>query len=751
MKKHVFYFNLLKMQGMKAMKIWLVMVAMVCAVGAWGQGWMRVYGENEPLGAASLSDMPILVNTADGKYLILGFHYAEDNFSPDSVVLVKVDTDGTLLWKRNTLHVNDGWAADIVQANGGGFAVLGHGHTTNPIHVSKYDENGNQLWANIYDLVGDPVAYAITALPEGGYIMVGEVLNSSSGHKFAIKIDEFGNVVWQKLYETNSLGGFTDVQVTQEGSIVALGNSEFVNQVKEYFLFQLNPINGDLITKIPSIVNAEKVLPIANGKYFILSTGVAGVHDSVGNIQWSKSLSFHATDVKMTPNGSFVVSGGVTSSDVHLTKLSGAGDILWERQYGNPELSEKGGGLLLNPDESIVVSGVKYNLIGEKAGLLLIKANPLGVVFNAAITGTLHQDPQSDCLPDPTEPGLAGWLVQAIGNQSFATLTDQLGNFTLPVDTGSYTVTVAPPGPYWEVCNSPYQVAVTEFYDTLSLDFPAHAAVDCPYLTVDISAPFLRRCFDNNYYVHYGNDGTIAAEDATVEVTLDPYFTYVSSTLPLASQNGNVLAFDLGDVAVNDCGSFQITAYLDCDSTVLGQTHCTSAHISPDSLCLPPDPLWDGSSIETEVSCNGDNVVFTLTNVGTGTMPAPLGYIIIEDQIVLLSEEFQLLPGQSTTVTLPANGSTLRLEAQQAAGHPSGFASTGATIEGCGGWMSLGLFTQWAFDDDPDPFTDLDCQANIGSYDPNDKQGFPRWPRRGAPHRAGARLGVFDSFSKHGH
>lgn len=153
----------------------------------------------------------------------------------------------------------------------------------------------------------------------------------------------------------------------------------------------------------------------------------------------------------------------------------------------------------------------------------------------------------------------------------------------------------------------------------------------------------------------------------------------------------------------------------------------TTAHrrISPDSLCLPPDPLWDGSSIETEVSCNGDNVVFTLTNVGTGTMSAPLGYIIIEDQIVLLSEEFQLLPGQSTTVTLPANGSTLRLEAQQAPEHPSGFASTGATIEGCGGWLSLGFFTQWAFDDDPDPFTDLDCQVNIGSYDPNDKQGFP--------------------------
>jgi uncharacterized repeat protein (TIGR01451 family) len=245
-------------------------------------------------------------------------------------------------------------------------------------------------------------------------------------------------------------------------------------------------------------------------------------------------------------------------------------------------------------------------------------------------------------------------------------------------------------------------------------------------MTVDISAPFLRRCFDNNYYVHYCNEGTVTAEDASVEVVLDPNFTYVSSSIPPASQNGNTLTFNLGDVAVNDCGNFHITANLSCDSTILGQTHCTSAHISPDSLCPPlPDPLWNGSSIETDVTCNGDSVTFTITNVGTGDMPAPLSYIIIEDEIVLMSDEFQLPAGQSATVTLPASGSTLRLEAQQAAAHPSGFASTGATIEGCGGWMSIGLFTQWAFDDDPDPFTDVDCQANIGSFDPNDKQGFP--------------------------
>ncbi len=405
-----------------------------------------------------------------------------------------------------------------------------------------------------------------------------------------------------------------------------------------------------------------------------------------------------------------------------MIKVNTDGVVAWSRFYDISEyVSSKD--IIQISDGTIRVTGHLENNSNNEDFIAKLTSN--GILFSSALSGIIHQDPQSDCLPDPTEPGLSGWLVQAQGAQFFATLTDSLGHFTLPVDTGSYEVTVAPPSPYWVVCNSPTQVDFTAFYDTLSLDFPAQAIADCPYLTVDISAPFLRRCFDNSYFVHYCNDGTATAEEATVEVTLDPYFTYISSSIPPASQNGNTLTFDIGDVAVGDCGNLQITAYLDCDSTVLGQTHCTSAHIQPDSLCLMPDPLWDGSSIEVEANCSGDSVVFTITNVGANGMPAPLGYIIIEDQIVLLTEDFQLGPDMSTTVTLPSNGSTFHLEAQQAAAHPSGFASTGATIEGCGDWMSLGFFTQWAFDDDPDPFTDVDCQANIGSYDPNDKQGFP--------------------------
>jgi uncharacterized repeat protein (TIGR01451 family) len=63
----------------------------------------------------------------------------------------------------------------------------------------------------------------------------------------------------------------------------------------------------------------------------------------------------------------------------------------------------------------------------------------------------------------------------------------------------------------------------------------------------------------------------------------------------------------------------------------------------------------------------------------------------------------------------------------QPAGHPwSNKAS--ATVEGCGvnsnGNFSLGMVNLFPLNDQP-PYTDIDCRENIGSFDPNDKQGFP--------------------------
>ena len=67
---------------------------------------------------------------------------------------------------------------------------------------------------------------------------------------------------------------------------------------------------------------------------------------------------------------------------------------------------------------------------------------------------------------------------------------------------------------------------------------------------------FLRRCFESTYAVQYCNYGTTVAEDAYVDVILDPDMIFLNSSIPLSSQMGDTLNFDLGDVELGACQVF---------------------------------------------------------------------------------------------------------------------------------------------------------------------------------------------------
>ena len=283
------------------------------------------------------------------------------------------------------------------------------------------------------------------------------------------------------------------------------------------------------------------------------------------------------------------------------------------------------------------------------------------------------------------------------------------------------------PNPYWSSCQPDTLLDFSAGPDSIQVDFPLQQVVECPFLEVDISTGFLRRCFNNTYHVRYCNTGTALAEGAFVEVLLDPYLSLLSSSISGEDLGNNRWRFPIGNVPFGDCGRFTLTTYLDCDSTVLGQTHCVEAHIYPDSFCLQ-NSAWSGANVEVNGVCNPDSVDLIIKNAGTAPNAAPLDYVIIEDNIIFLQGTFQLPAGDSMTLRVPSNGSTWRIEAEQEPFSP-GDPMPSATVEGCGanamGAFSIGFVSQFG-ENDGNPYSSVDCQENRSSYDPNDKQGFPK-------------------------
>lgn len=374
------------------------------------------------------------------------------------------------------------------------------------------------------------------------------------------------------------------------------------------------------------------------------------------------------------------------------------------------------------------VAGVDF--VGVKIGDVngsAITSLPIQDAHFSNIRGRVYHDENGNCQPDAGEYGPPRWVVRAEGSlgQTFFGATLPNGEYRINVPEGSYTVSlVLPAGGLWQThCNNIYSVAFTDLpEDSMGNDFAVRSDAVCPQPEVQIGTAFLRRCFENTYTVQYSNQGTVPIEGAYVYITLDPFFTFVESSLPVASVNGHIYQFDLGSVDVFETGTFTITVLVSCEAE-LGQTHCISAEMFPVAPCMI-DPNWSGASLRVEGECQGDRVVFTITNEGE-EMNDPVEYIVIEDIMIQIMEDDLLLgSGQMRQVEVPANGSTWRLELQQVAFHPEN-SYQAAFVEGCGtGPASLGFINQFALGDEK-PNYDLDCMANIGAFDPNDKQGFP--------------------------
>jgi uncharacterized repeat protein (TIGR01451 family) len=370
--------------------------------------------------------------------------------------------------------------------------------------------------------------------------------------------------------------------------------------------------------------------------------------------------------------------------------------------------------IAISPDQRLYVGTSHFGILKSK----------YPVSQGATIQGNVKVDQDDNCATFDGQDALANRIIQAKNEDNFTylTTTDPNGRYVLFVDTGTYVVKKRQNHAlWWQNCDSSYVSHLPNYYMTDTVNFSEHPLADCPLITVNIAAPRLRRCFDNMVFVEYCNFGTQPADSAWVDIFLDPFLSLVSSAQPYISLGANTIRFFVGDLEREECGSFNFIVHVDCDSTVLGQTHCILAHGYPDTLCTEL-PTWSGANIEANAACQDSTAVFELKNTGPANSQI-LNYIIIEDDVVMLSGQHQYNSNQSFNITWPANGHTVRLESEQEPGHPFS-TQVIAFQEGCGGFESLGFINQFSVNGITPSWHRI-CVENTGSFDPNDKQGFP--------------------------
>ncbi len=710
------------------------------------QGWERTFGFS---GADALNDV---LTTPDGGYVTVGYTQVPNNFDRQ-IYLIKTDADGIAQWSNSFGDDDHGeFPKSIVHDGNGGYVIGGTSLNDgiNYAFLARADAFGNMLW--LTRTVQDSVqGWQVLRLSDGNYALVGsQLLPSAPGtpdsEVFLLKADVNGNILWTNTYPGGGFEEGRSLVETPAGDLVLAGYStSFGAGNYDVLLVKTTATGAPVWTKTlgsPAAEFCHAITPTTDGNYAIAgrrdgggSTGqdayMAKVNPN-GDELWWRTYELpgveSANAVQELPTGGFVLTGDVQANvngerQLLMVRAASNGNYQSQAQFGGV-MGDGGHAIRTAPGNGFVIAGFTNSFgIGGSDGYL-IRTDSTGISLSNYIRGNLHTNLNNSCVPNNFGVYVPDYLVEIAGARTYYGTTDSLGNYLVPVEAGSYEVRLLNPSPIWEACQDSVDVTLVGVFDTATVDFSIHSSVQCPAMEVDLSTLNLRRCFQNTYTVKYRNLGSQNAYTAAVQVEFDPWLTVDSTSIPWIAQTGNLYVFDVGNIPPFGKGSFQAWVTVDCDSTVLGQTHCSEAHIFPDSTCIAPDPNWDGASIEVNANCDGDSIHFNILNYGVDDMGSPLGFIIIEDQILQMNGEFFLDLFEDTLITLPSNGSTYRLEAEQSPGHP-GRSRPSVSVEGCGGTpFNTGFVVDYPLND-ADLFMDIDCRENIGSFDPNDKQGFP--------------------------
>lgn len=744
---------------MKKLKILIAGLFVFLNTQSFGQGWEYAY-------PAPVDTLPTKFITADkmlnGDIIIHNESYSQvlainsaglENWFPIQSLSNLVTFGTEHFSKDNIIAASDGnfFLVDDNYTIGGGVTLNSKG-----LQIAKLNSNFDTIWTKSYSQIFPDDFFIVTdvkQLSDSNLIVLAFGRNTINEIEI-IKIDHNnGNILWTQSLTVNGSERYFSKEIIENSDNTLMLFYQMIDVTNSYSDFRLSKLSST-----GGIIWTQTYLkPDHTGEYtsrtldhtpdggyvFSLATKVSNTTptvvvktDSVGNELWRTPIGVRedgsVTDLLVTSDSSILVVGGdmsLSTNSYFITKLDMNGVIQFNKKYSNTNYHWN----YINLQKVIELSANHYVAIGTKKihpappKILAIRFDGNGNTFRSTIEGNVYMDQNQNCSLDTSENVLTGTTVLQIVQNTDTTYaaTDLNGFYSIGVIPGlNYEIIPISESNYWVSCS--YPIITLNTNDSITQNLGLQPLIACTDLMVNITTPVLTRCFSNTYYVDYSNIGTQNEANVYIEVELDPFFIVNSASIPY-TQNGDIYTFQVGSLSINQSGQFTIDVTVDCTAQ-LGQPHCVSATIYPFQICLPNGNNWSGATIIADAFCDSnDSVTFRLENIGTGDMTQPRSYYVAEDQILPYQGTYDLDVGEDTLITIPANGYTYQIAAEQEITHPWGNITTSAVTFGCNNTGSVNvnnLINQFNLGDYLN-FVDVDCQVNVGSYDPNDKQGFP--------------------------
>jgi len=234
-------------------------------------------------------------------------------------------------------------------------------------------------WSRTYGTPGLDAGMSIAPAGDGGFAVAGFKESGDRSAGWVLRIDEFGDVLWEKFYAAGDDSWLQDISPTRDGGFVAVGstlNDAWVLKLDASGEIQRSRLFRDGTDAYPSNY-FRSVVQTADGGYIIAghTSGFrAGTKsdlwvlklDATGEVLWERTYGGDDYDwahaVTPTSDGGFAVVGhadshGTSLDEAVLLKLDRLGRVEWARGYGTDSY-EEARAVAQTPDGGYLMAGI---------------------------------------------------------------------------------------------------------------------------------------------------------------------------------------------------------------------------------------------------------------------------------------------------------------------------------------------------------------------------------------------------------
>jgi hypothetical protein len=297
-------------------------------------------------------------------------------------------TSGDFLWAKGIGGISDDWGNDIALDSAGNVYTTGTFQGTvdfdpgvgtanltsagdRDIFVSKFDNNGNFVWAKSMGGTGLDNVHRIALDLDGNVYTVGEFIGTADFNPdgsvenltstgsvdiFVSKLDNDGNFVWAKSIGGIKIDTGSSIALDNDGNVYITGwfegTADFDPGVDEAILTSIN--KDAFISKLNSDGNFLWAKGMA-GENFLSVSGAGDIALDSGNNVYITGSFLRTVDFD-PGGGEFKLTSTNGSDDIFVSKLDSNGNFVWAKNMGGIR-SEYSGGIALDSSGNVYTTG----------------------------------------------------------------------------------------------------------------------------------------------------------------------------------------------------------------------------------------------------------------------------------------------------------------------------------------------------------------------------------------------------------